>query len=233
MALTPPRYDWQHYNDAAIAVGAWVEGVFYAPYDGYILAIGSRGAGQEDLQIRTSDGSPIQHIPARDIAVDTDALNMHNMDPLGLTLGGLLAITNQPIKKNTRIDINYPNGTGTAEGNVYIIFGTAPIGNGRYNLWQGIEDTVAVGSIILECPTGVPGISQLVSAFVRGAGCENSEIVLGDNGYRITVPCRAIAVDTDAEPFVMQPIYHAMPSRIIQGAFEGATGVAMHYFVFT
>ena len=232
MGLTPPRYDWQHWNDAGIVAG-WVEGTFYAPYNGYILAIGSRGSGQEAVSIRTSQGDPIQTIPAKDIAVDADPLNFLENDPMGLTLGGLMCILNQPIKENTRIDINYANLTGTAEGNWYILFGTRPIGDGKYHLWQGVLDTVAEGSIILECPTGVPNISELSSIMVRGAACENSELILGDNGYRVTVPCRAIAVQTDAEPFVMLPIQAPMPNRIIQGAFQGATGTAMHYFVFS
>jgi len=233
MGLTPPKYDWHHWNDAGIAVGVWVEGIFYAPYDGYILAIGSRGAGQEDWEMRTSRGMPIQHGPSRDIAVDADALNQLQNDPMGLTLGGLMCIINQPVKENERIDINYPNGTGTAEGNVYIIFGRQPIGDGRYHLWQAAEDTVADGSIILECPTAVQGLHELTAGLIRGTSCENNDLILGDNGYRITLPCRAIAVDTDAEPITLQPIYVQMPNRIIGGPFQGASGVAMYYFVFS
>ena len=165
-----PKYEVVEYNDAAIAVGAWVEGATYAPYDGYLVAVAAKGAGLEDLQVRTSDGAPIQHIPARDITIDTDTLNQ-------LTHGGDLsvfgqdfALFNQPITKNTRVDINYPNGTGAAEANVYFVFSKEPFSDGRYRLWQGAEDTIAVGSIILECPTAVPGIGQIESIFQRGVG---------------------------------------------------------------
>ena len=104
-------------NDAAIAVGAAPIQIAVMPYDGYLAAFGSAGAGQEDIQITFSDGQPPQHAPARDIAIDTDALQYAMNDPLEHTLNGLLNICNCPVQKNVIIYAEYPNGTGTAEGN--------------------------------------------------------------------------------------------------------------------
>jgi len=114
-----PKYHTVLYNDAAIAVGVWVEGAAYAPYNGFLAAAAVKGAGIEDGQIRTSAGDPIQHIPGRDIAVDSDTLTSLTNDPLMLTLGGNFCIFNMPVQKNTRIDVNYPNGNpymGDGEG---------------------------------------------------------------------------------------------------------------------
>jgi len=224
-----PKYEVVLYNDAAIAVGAWVEGIAYAPYDGYLVAVAVKGAGIEDFQIRTSAGDPIQHCPGRDIAVDADTLNQ-------LTNGGDLSVFaadfclfNQAIQKNTRIDINYPNGTGTAEANVYLVFSREPFGDGRYRYWDAAEDTAAAGSIIMECPTAIPGISQVESVFLRGAGGQDLHMQWGTSGPISCLTARAVAVDTDAEPWVMFPVFLPIPDRLIVNGYNGFSGLFMTY----
>lgn len=234
MAETELEFKTILYNDAAIAVGGWVQGVAYAPFDGFLVAAKVSGAGVEDGEIATSTAPPIQHIPGTDIAIDTDALiqlTPGNGNELGQSS---FCILNQPVVVNERIDINYPNGTGTAEANWYFVFCKHAIGDGRYKLWQAAEDTIAVGSIIDYCPTSVPGLSRLVGLFIRGAGGQDMEVEFGPNGPRSQIVCRAIAVDTDAEPISALHKVNAspMPAHLTTTAYNGFTGVGMIYHVY-
>ena len=115
---------------------------------------------------------------------------------------------------------------------MYFVFSREPFGDGRYRLWQAAEDTIAVGSIILECPTADPGISQIESNFQRGVGGQSMAIQWGSSGPISEIIGRAIAVDTDAEPWSMFPVMIDIPDRIITAGLDGYSGVGMTYLCY-
>jgi len=229
---TTPEYKLVHVNDPAIAVAVAPIQIFVMPWDGYLAAFGSAGAGQEDIQLSFSDGQPPQHGPARDIAIDTDAQVYMQNDPLMHSLnGGLLNICNAPVQKNTIIYAEYPNGTGTAEGNIWLLITKRPIGDGAYHLLVAAEDTIAAGSIIMDLPMAIPGISKISAIFIRGAGAQDMVVQIGAQGELWDTFGRAIAVDTDACPFNWFPVDVDLGPDLRTVSFNGYSGVAMVYLI--
>lgn len=213
------------YNDAAIAVGVQVKDVITAPYDGYIVGVKAKGAGLEWGTIATSDGKPDQEVPCTDIAIDADPLENLTDGP-GVMSG--FVILNQPITKNTKVHWT-PHGTGTAEANIIVRFSRSPIGPYTLNQHDVLDySSAAQGDTIQECPTFMRTLKR---GFIRGAALNDVTLQFGSaGGEKSQVFGRAIAENTDAEPFIFgTPFGIDTPDRIIFDSMNGATGNVHHY----
>jgi hypothetical protein len=225
MARPNPRFDYLVYNDAALANGVRVPDIFTMPYDGYIVGLFLRGAGVEGADFDFSDGSEIQEIPGRDIAVDSDVNGLHPSDGPGKAMGLGFTVLNQPCQKNTRISYT-PRCTGTAESNCYMVISPQPTGPYTITKHESLDlDGLAAKAVLTRCPTQVGNNSnpRLKRFFGRGQGCENLEMQLGGGGVVIFVPMRAIAIYTDACVHSWLPIDVPAPDEVLFVSENGNT----------
>ncbi|MCK5602062.1 hypothetical protein KAR91_09340 [Candidatus Pacearchaeota archaeon] len=201
---------------AGVAMAIKANSLFQAPFKGYLTGIFVRGAGLESVEIESNRSViPTQQIPCRDIAVTTDPLQMTYV-PI-----------NQPMLETEIYNVT-PAGTGTARVLYYFFFTRKRMGS--WILWQkSSKDTsaIAAGESIQRIPDGA---ELLAMVFARGPGLETLAVKIGTAGIQQDIPGRAIALNTDAEPFQtgIQDIMEPSPSNqeIILVALEITTGGA-------
>lgn len=220
MARIEPHYDVQIFNDPAISPGTPVESIFTMQYDGFIIGAMFRAAGAEGLKLTFSDGEEAQHIPAVDVAVDSDTLGMSQGPSPGKSFNGF-TLMNKPTAKGTKIGM-VQEGTGTGEGNVYLLTSLTPEGPLVLNKAVLVDISASVtGDTLIDCPTFM---DRLKRCFIRGQGAENLTIQLGAGGQTITIPCRSIPINTDVEPWTYHSIDSDTPDKVLFVGMNGFTG---------
>lgn len=187
----------------AIAAGGRAENVCQVESGlNYLWGVFVRGAGLEGVRIEFSDGSPFVQVPCRDIALQTDALDIAWV-PFG---------TGIHLETSTQLDLVWDDVTGTATIHAYFWFGANPNPTAedkgtliwrRYAFTSTDAEPVNIGSVPTNIKGGrtkfVPGKASFI--FCRGADLENLSLEIGgtSRGY---VVCRDIAVLTDVEPVI-------------------------------
>jgi len=224
-----PAFDVQVWNDPAISPGVRVENVITMQYDGYLVGAKITGAGIEGCYLHFSDGQEQQMLPGRDVAVDSDLLAMSPTGPLPGTLPNGFQAINAPLAKGTKISIT-EQGTGTAEGNLYVIFSKSPAGPYTLNKSVLVDySAAAFGDTIMDNPTFMRSLKRI---FVRGAAGQDLTVQLGAGGQTVVVPVRAIAVNTDLNPHGYHPIDSVTPDKLLFTAMNGFSGTAWTYVQF-
>lgn len=217
------------FNDPAISPTVRVENILTMQYDGYLVGALFKAAGGEGIRLAFSDGQEAQHIPAVDVAIDADTKAMEQGPSPGKEFNGFTSI-NAPMAKGTKISMTQ-EGTGTAEGNVWLIF--SPISTGPYILNKAVLVDIAasvLGDLLMDCPTFM---SKLMRAFIRGEGANDLTIQLGAGGQTLVIPCRSIPINTDIEPWTYHTIDSPVPDKLLYVADNGFTTTsAWLYFQF-
>lgn len=227
VSRTEPRFDVQIYNDPAIAVDIPVPDVWTMQYDGYLVGALYKGAGVEGCELQFSDGQESQSISGTDIVIDGDTLQGLTGPSPGKEFAGFTTI-NAPLKKGTKITI-IPRGTGTAEANLWLLFSRA--GTGPYILNVSIlfdHGSATEGDTILDLPTFMARLKRI---FVRGQGGNDLTFALGPGGKPLTIPVRAIPINTDVEPIAFHSIDSPTPDKLIFKAMNGFTGTSAWTYV--
>lgn len=218
MARIEPRFDVLLYNDPAISTTR-VGDILTMPYDGYLVGALFKGAGAEGIILDFSDGQESQHIPGVDVAVDADILAMSQGPSPGKEFNGFTTI-NAPLKGGTKIGMT-EQGTGTAEGNIYLLISETPTGPYILNKAVLVDISAAVlHDVLMDCPTFM---SRLMRCFIRGQGANELTIQLASGGKTIPIPCRAIPINTDAEPWAYHSIDSDVPDEILFLSMNGFT----------
>ncbi len=216
------------FNDPALSIGIEVKDVLTMQYDGFLIGALFKAAGAEGIKLSFSDGEESQSIPAVDVAIDEGSLTLVQGPSPGMSFGGF-TLMNQPMKKGTKISITQ-EGTGTAEGNVWVIFSLTA--TGAYILNVAVLKTVTAltsGDTIMNNPTFM---SRLKRIFIRGVGANDITVALGAGGQTIVIPCRSKAVNTDIEPWTYHSIDSEVPDKLLFVAHNGFTGTAWFYVQF-
>lgn len=219
MARIEPRFDVQIFNDAAISPGTRVPDVFTMQYDGFLVGALFKAAGAEGIILDFSDGQESQHIPAVDVAIDSDALAMLQGPSPGKEFNNFTSI-NAPMEQGTKIGV-LQQGTGTAEGNIYILTSTTPTGPYVLNKAVLVDISAStLGDTLLDCPTFM---SRLKRVFIRGQGGNDLTIQLGAGGQTIVIPVRGTIINTDIEPWAYHTIDSEVPDKVLFVSMNGFT----------
>lgn len=216
------------FNDPALSIGIEVKDVLTMQYDGFLIGALFKAAGAEGITLSFSDGEVSQSIPAMDIAIDSDGGTLRHGPSPGVSFNGF-TLMNQPMKKGTKISITQ-EGTGTAEGNVWVIFSLTA--TGPFILNVAVLKTVTAltsGDAIMDNPTFMNRFKRI---FIRGAGANDITLALGAGGQTIVIPCRAVAINTDAANWTYHSIDSEVPDKILFVAHNGFTSTAWFYAQF-
>lgn len=228
MARIEPKFDVQLFNDPAISPGQRVENVITMQYNGFLIGALFKAAGAEGIRLFFSDGEESQHIPAQDIAIDSDTLAELQGPGPGKAFNNF-TLMNQPMKQGTKISI-VQEGTGTAEGNVWLLFAKSAMGAYILNVAVLVDlSAAALNDTLLDCPTFMPRFKR---CFIRGAAGNDITVKLGAGGQSVVIPCRAIAINTDIQPWNYHSIDSETPDKIIFESMNGFSGTAWLYFQF-